>query len=176
MTSEIWEFIWERTSRRSPECVGQREGETDMTRLEDAPNNPDVVARTEKAIADRAALYIPPIPADHSFDGTDPALPAQTGWRTDPAARKERPIATGVIDYFPDALAEVALVSKAGNDQHGTVGWDRSVSADEANTLIRHFVERGTIDTDGQRHSAKVAWRALAMLQKEIEASRSTGD
>ena len=29
--------------------------------------------------------------------------------------------------------------------------------------------QRGGTDTDGIRHSAKVAWRALAMLQKEIE-------
>jgi len=28
------------------------------------------------------------------------------------------------------------------------------------------------LDDDGQRHSAKVAWRALANLQKEIEAER----
>jgi hypothetical protein len=27
----------------------------------------------------------------------------------------------------------------------------------------------GTVDTDGVRHAAKVAWRALAGLQKEIE-------
>jgi hypothetical protein len=27
----------------------------------------------------------------------------------------------------------------------------------------------GTMDADGVRHSAKVAWRALANLQKEIE-------
>ena len=37
---------------------------------------------------------------------------------TDPAARKATPIATGVLDYFPLALAEIARVSKAGNDQH----------------------------------------------------------
>jgi len=30
-------------------------------------------------------------------------------------------------------------------------------------------VERGTIDTDGLRHSAKLAWRALANLQIELE-------
>jgi len=33
-------------------------------------------------------------------------------------------------------------------------------------------MEAGTIDTDGVRHSAKVAWRALANLQKEIEKER----
>ena len=27
----------------------------------------------------------------------------------------------------------------------------------------------GTLDTDGVRHAAKVAWRALALLQIEIE-------
>ena len=36
----------------------------------------------------------------------------------------------------------------------------------------RLLIEAGTIDTDGVRHSAKVAWRALANLQKEIERER----
>lgn len=87
--------------------------------------------------------------------------------------RKQRPLASGVLDYFPDALLEVALVSWTGNEQHnpGTpVHWDRSKSGDEADALMRHLLERGTRDTDGMRHSAKVSWRALALLQKEIEA------
>ena len=91
---------------------------------------------------------------------------------TDAKARKAIPLATGVLDYFPDALIAVAMVSRKGNDQHNPgkpLHWDRSKSTDEADTLIRHFVERGTLDTDGMRHSAKVAWRALALLQKEIE-------
>jgi hypothetical protein len=41
----------------------------------------------------------------------------------------------------------------------------------QEDTLIRHFLQRGTRDPkDGLRHSAKVAWRALALLQLEIEA------
>jgi hypothetical protein len=74
--------------------------------------------------------------------------------------------------YFPDALAEVARVSKAGNDQHNPgkpLHWDRSKSGDELDALTRHLFEAGTLDSDGQRHSAKVAWRALANLQKELE-------
>ena len=93
---------------------------------------------------------------------------------SDSAARKALPIATGVLDYFPDALLAVATCSRAGNDQHSPgkpMFWDRSKSTDEADSLIRHFLQRGTVDTDGVRHSAKVAWRALALLQKEIEAS-----
>jgi hypothetical protein len=30
-------------------------------------------------------------------------------------------------------------------------------------------MEAGKVDTDGVRHSAKVAWRALANLEKELE-------
>jgi hypothetical protein len=91
---------------------------------------------------------------------------------TDYHGRKGIPIATGVLDYFPRALAEIAMVSQAGNDQHNPgqpIHWARHKSTDQANTLIRHFLERGTIDTDGQRHSAKVAWRALALLETELE-------
>src|SRR5688572_27832867 len=97
---------------------------------------------------------------------------------TDYDARKAIPLLTGVIDYFTDALAEVARVSAAGNAQHnpeahaaGVLFWNREKSKDEANTLIRHLAERGGFDTDGVRHSAKAAWRALALLQKEIEAA-----
>ena len=42
-------------------------------------------------------------------------------------------------------------------------------SGDELDALTRHLLDAGTIDTDGIRHSAKIAWRALANLQKEIE-------
>lgn len=95
---------------------------------------------------------------------------------TDAKTRKNMPIATGVLDYFPLALAAIAEVSRIGNDQHNPgqpLHWDRSKSTDEADSLIRHFLERGTFDTDGVRHSAKTAWRALALLEKEIENGRS---
>jgi hypothetical protein len=89
--------------------------------------------------------------------------------------RKELPIATGVLDYFPDSIIAIAECSKKGNDQHnpGTpMHWDRSKSGDEGDALMRHFLDRGKMDNDGIRHSTKVAWRALALLQKEIERSR----
>lgn len=92
----------------------------------------------------------------------------------EPQERKKIPIGTGVLDYFPDALAEVAKVSFAGNLQHNgpdaPLHWARGKSTDQADTIIRHFIDRGTIDTDGMRHSAKLAWRALALLQLELEA------
>lgn len=96
----------------------------------------------------------------------------------DKQERKDTPIYSGVIAYFPDAIAAVARVSKAGNDQHnpGTeLHWDRSKSSDEYDACVRHLVDRAAgdeLDTDGQRHMAKVAWRALAALQKEIETDK----
>ena len=90
----------------------------------------------------------------------------------DAAARKAAPMAEGLLWYFPNALAAVAAVSKAGNDQHNPgqpMHHARGKSMDHADCIIRHLVDAGTIDTDGQRHTAKVAWRALALLQEEIE-------
>lgn len=93
----------------------------------------------------------------------------------DATARKATPLFSGCINYFPDALLAVAELSKIGNEQHNpgsALGWDRSKSGDEKDALARHLVDAGTLDVDGVRHSAKVAWRALANLQKEIEAER----
>jgi hypothetical protein len=92
---------------------------------------------------------------------------------TNAEKRKEIPLCTGVLDYFTSALCEVAKVSKAGNDQHNPgqeLHWARGKSQDQADTILRHLAERGGIDTDGMRHSAKAAWRCLALLQLELEA------
>jgi hypothetical protein len=89
--------------------------------------------------------------------------------------RKQTPIYSGVLKYFPDAIREVAQCSFVGNEQHNPntpLHWDRNKSGDELDALTRHLLEAGTIDSDGIRHSAKVAWRALANLQKEIEQSK----
>lgn len=89
--------------------------------------------------------------------------------------RKERPMYRGLIAYFPDALAEIANVSHVGNEQHNPgeeMHWARDKSRDHADCIIRHLVEQGSMDDDGLRHSAKMAWRALALLQIEIEAEQ----
>ena len=91
----------------------------------------------------------------------------------DAGVRKSTPITTGVLDYFPLALMEVAKISKAGNDQHNPgqpLHWVRGKSSDHADCVTRHLIERGLTDSDGMRHSAKMAWRALALLQEELEA------
>lgn len=91
---------------------------------------------------------------------------------TDKQERKNVPIATGVLDYFPHALAAIAECSRVGNDQHNPgqpLHWNRGVSEDHDDCLIRHFLERDKCDADGILHRTKVAWRALAGLEAALE-------
>jgi hypothetical protein len=96
----------------------------------------------------------------------------RTGRPTDPKARKNAPIARGVLYYFPDAMFEIAELSKIGNDQHNPgqeMHWAKDKSSDHADCIVRHLIDAGTRDTDGVRHATKVAWRSLALLQTEID-------
>lgn len=91
------------------------------------------------------------------------------------AERKQRPVYTGVLKYFPDAIMEVAHCSWVGNEQHhpgAPLHWDKSKSTDEPDALVRHLMQAGTMDTDGVRHSAKLCWRSLALLQRELDAEK----
>ena len=93
---------------------------------------------------------------------------------SDAKERKQLPVAGGVFDYFASALVEVSRVSYVGNEQHNLgqeLQWSRTKSSDHADTMLRHFIERGLVDTDGIRHSAKMVWRSLAILQLELEAA-----
>ena len=106
---------------------------------------------------------------------TEPVIEEVDTMTSDAQARKETPIWSGFVNYFPLAIAEVARLSYVANEQHnpGTpMHWDRSKSGDEKDALMRHLVDAGTLDTDGQRHSTKVAWRAMANLEKELEEDK----
>jgi hypothetical protein len=81
----------------------------------------------------------------------------------DPQKRKEIPIFSGFINYFPDAIIEVTKLSVRGSKQHhpdGKLHWDKSKSGDELDAMMRHLLEKDY---------ASVAWRAMANLQREIE-------
>ena len=56
--------------------------------------------------------------------------------------RKQIPIYSGVLKYFPDAIAEVAKCSYVGNQQHHPdkpLHWDRSKSTDDIERLIKSW-------------------------------------
>lgn len=83
----------------------------------------------------------------------------------DSAARKTYPVYSGLVTYFPAALAAVAHHSFVGNEKHNPgqpLHHDRAKSADEADALLRHLIEGDYVG---------VAWRALSLLQKHLEAA-----
>ncbi len=98
---------------------------------------------------------------------------------TDAKERKDIPVYSGFVCYFPDAIAEVAKLSKAGNDQHNPgkpLHWDRSKSGDERDALMRHVIDGACImvgDEDALDlailEARAVAWRSMADLQKLCE-------
>lgn len=100
----------------------------------------------------------------------EPVLP------TGSEERKQLPIFSGVINYFPLALAAVARVSKRGNDKHNPgepLHWARGKSMDHADCIARHLIDIETVDFNtGEYEDAQaLAWRALAKLQ-ELEEER----
>jgi len=127
------------------------------------------------------ARGVAPVPAATAQETGDPAdytggLDPRVGLPTDNAQRKSLPIFDGAIMYFPLALLAVAEVSRIGNEQHNPgepLHWARGKSMDQFNTGLRHTMDHAMgarYDTDGGRHLAKAAWRALAALQLDIEA------
>lgn len=96
---------------------------------------------------------------------------------SDAEKRKQCPVSSGVLAYFPKAMKAIAHCSYVGNEQHNPgqpLHWDRSKSTDEDDAMIRHFIDSlgpEKVDADGVRHSTKCAWRALARLEKELEAT-----
>lgn len=102
------------------------------------------------------------------------------GLPTDSQARKDLPLARGLLFYFPDALAAVAEVSRKGNEKHNPgepMHWSREKSSDHADCVVRHVVDAGPDYTgvdhdDATLHAVKAAWRALAMAQIALERHR----
>ena len=130
----------------------------------------------DKAAADTTTPWLPSWPPVPNVEASESrGVPDVEAHKREAKKRKEQPLYSGCFAYFPDALIAVAEVSFLGNQWHNPgqpLHWDRSKSMDQHDALLRHLTGAGTIDTDGVRHSAKVAWRALAALQLEIEAAR----
>lgn len=97
---------------------------------------------------------------------------------TDAQERKNIPIFSGLLKYFPLAQLGKALLSKRGNDQHNPgepLHWAREKSSDHPDCSIRHMMDTGLVDNDGFPHSLKAAWRADANAELDMEHLRSIG-
>lgn len=114
----------------------------------------------------------------HSTAPAPSTVPASPRDELSYQQRKDLPIVEGLIDYFPDACLYVSHVSFVANEQHNpgeTMHWAREKSIGRGNEIVRHMIDRGKIDTDKLRHSGKLAWRSMELLQREIEADRARG-
>lgn len=93
---------------------------------------------------------------------------------TDSQARKEIPLLSGCLCYFPAALAGVARISKEGNDKHNPgepLHHAREKSGDHGDCLLRHLVDLQDHLAAGRTELAigeadAVCWRALALSQE----------
>lgn len=177
--------------RATGECVDQvvarqhvKISERHERQLEHAPNmrpplfgNVDdygyCTADLENGCTFPSCFNCPRVPMDRHVPPAPPpvAVAKRRVIDADSATRKTYPLARGLLDYFPDALAEVARVSHIGNEKHNpgeAMHHARGKSMDHADCIMRHLVGRGGFDGD-TRESAALAWRALALLQEELE-------
>lgn len=87
--------------------------------------------------------------------------------------RKDRPMFTGFVLYFPDAIAEASLLSKRGNDKHAPgkpLHWVFGASADHLDCQLRHMVDHDELDAETEvLEAAANFWRAGANLQTLLE-------
>ena len=82
---------------------------------------------------------------------------------TDSNERKTYPMYSGLLRYFPRALAAVAHHSFVNNEKHNPgepLHWSRDKSSDHADCIPRHMIEGEWV---------AVAWRALAKLEIVLE-------
>jgi hypothetical protein len=106
---------------------------------------------------------------------------------TDSAKRKNYPMFSGCLKYFPAALAGIARISKLGNDKHNAgqpLHHARGKSSDHGDCIIRHLtdtadllaaferqdpVDHGATEAAAEQiliEASQLAWRALAYSQE----------
>jgi hypothetical protein len=94
---------------------------------------------------------------------------------TDSAERKKWPMYTGLLKYFPDALAALAHHSWESNEKHNPgepVHWSKGKSDDHRDCIVRHLTdaiaaeeEYGQLSNEVEYELKAMAWRANAELQ-----------
>jgi len=102
---------------------------------------------------------------------------------TDSQARKDTPVWSGFVVYFPNGIVAVAQLSKWCDRKHNpdkpldaAPTWAKEKSTDEADAGMRHAMEPLTIGgseydpEDGFAHKVKKAWRAMAELERFLLA------
>lgn len=95
---------------------------------------------------------------------------------TNSSERKHYPMFSGLINYFPDALAAVSHNSYLGNEKHNPnqpLHWSKHLSPDHADCIVRHLTDSIDPTLNEIDELTALAWRALALLQTKIEENVS---
>ena len=122
------------------------------------------------------------LPAGATIRSLDDSLAYETctmSLPVDSAERKEYPLFSGLLKYFPAALAGVAHHSKEGNDKHNPgqpLHHSRGKSTDHADCIVRHLVDLSDLlvkveaddswSDDLMEEASALCWRALALSQE----------
>ncbi len=96
---------------------------------------------------------------------------------TDSQERKDAPVFSGFMAYFPLAIAECARLSAAANEKHNPgepLHWSKEKSNDHMDCLARHMLDHNLMDMDEFLHDVKVAWRGMANLEMILEAAQAS--
>jgi hypothetical protein len=122
---------------------------------------------------EEVATKVPAITEEFTITYSNPDYVPTMRLSNNSDERKNTPIFSGVLNYFPLALAAVAQLSKKGNDKHNPgqpLHWSRGKSTDHKDCIARHLIDAGTIDPDSEMfHDVGLAWRALANLETLLE-------
>jgi hypothetical protein len=103
----------------------------------------------------------------------DPSTCYKKALPTDSQERKQFPVYSGCIAYFPNALAQVAHLSYLGNLKHHPdkpLHWDQDKSTDEKDCEMRHMIDALQAATHEEMVTelASKAWRSLADLERYL--------
>lgn len=128
--------------------------------------------------AERAAKRLGAVGLEGAYDGVLPTLLRATSKPAlplDSAERKRWPMFTGLLRYFPAALANVSNHSFIGNEKHNPglpLQHARGKSGDHEDCIVRHLVDAAEHKPGSAARIDELralAWRSLALLQEECE-------
>ena len=89
--------------------------------------------------------------------------------------RKNVPVWSGFLAYFPRSIAKIAHHSWLSNEKHNpgeALHWSRDKSADHMDCLARHMLDQLDPNLDPLQEKIACAWRSLADLEIALEEAQ----
>lgn len=137
------------------------------------PDKPCLTNKTSHSVSENSGVFLSP-------GNGGPAGTTASGIvlkKSESQRRKETPVYSGVLMYFPDAINAVARASYKGDTKHNgpndgsrKIRWARRKSMDQEDCVVRHMMTPDEIDPEtGETHLTHAAWRVLAALQLQQE-------